>query len=61
MSRYFVTGGAGFIRQSRRLIPDDGHLITAYDNFSTGQHRHRKRRCGMSDFRLAEGTCSSAK
>ena len=40
MTRYFVTGAAGFIGSSLcdRLL-DDGHRVVGYDNFSTGQER----------------------
>jgi UDP-glucose 4-epimerase len=36
--RYFVTGAAGFIGSNLvdRLL-SDGHIVTGYDNFSTGQ------------------------
>lgn len=40
MSKFFVTGGAGFIGSSLvdRLLAE-GHNVVAYDNFSTGQER----------------------
>jgi UDP-glucose 4-epimerase len=40
MTRYFVTGAAGFIGSNLvdRLLRD-GHDVVAYDNFSTGQER----------------------
>ena len=56
MTRYFLTGGAGFIGSILvdRLLAD-GHAVTAYDNFSTGQRRFLQHAIGQPNFRLVEG------
>jgi UDP-glucose 4-epimerase len=56
MMRYFVTGGAGFIGSNLvdRLLAG-GNAVTAYDNFSTGQHRFLESAKKQRDFRLVEG------
>lgn len=56
MSRYFITGGAGFIGSNLadRLLAG-GHGVTVYDNFSTGQRRFIEQAAGFSSFSLVEG------
>jgi len=56
MTRYFVTGGAGFIGSNvvDRLL-DAGHAVTAYDDFSTGQPRFLEDARSRPRFRLVEG------
>jgi len=56
MSRYFVTGGAGFIGSNLvdRLLAD-GHAVTAYDNLSTGQAKFLDAAKGKPAFKLVEG------
>lgn len=54
--RAFVTGGAGFIGSSlvdRLLV--DGHHVTAYDNFSTGQRAFLAPALTHSSFTLVTG------
>jgi UDP-glucose 4-epimerase len=54
--RAFVTGGAGFIGSSLvdRLLAD-GHDVTAFDNFSTGQRAFVVSALAHSRFTLIEG------
>jgi UDP-glucose 4-epimerase len=56
MSRYFVTGGAGFIGSNLcdRLLAQ-GHAVTAYDNLSTGQAGFIKEALSKPNFKLVEG------
>lgn len=55
--RILVTGGAGFIGSHlcERLI-EDGHNVTAIDNFSTGRASNLEKLNGESRFKLIEGS-----
>lgn len=55
--RILVTGGAGFIGSHlcERLI-NDGHTVTAIDNFSTGQVANLAQMEGVGAFTLIEGS-----
>jgi UDP-glucose 4-epimerase len=54
--RYFITGAAGFIGSNLvdRLLAD-GHAVTAYDNFSTGQREFLVGGLRHRAFRLVDG------
>jgi UDP-glucose 4-epimerase len=55
--RILVTGGAGFIGSHlcERLI-NDGHVVTAIDNFSTGRASNLNNLKGVDNFTLVEGS-----
>jgi len=52
-----VTGGAGFIGSHlcERLV-NEGHKVTAIDNFSTGRASNLERLKGVNGFKLIEGS-----
>jgi len=52
----FVTGGAGFIGSNLvdRLL-QAGHIVVAYDNFSTGQERFLEQALASPRFKLVRG------
>jgi UDP-glucose 4-epimerase len=56
MTRYFVTGAAGFIGSSLvdRLLRD-GHTVVGYDNMSTGQERFVEDAVKSPAFTLVRG------
>lgn len=55
--KILVTGGAGFIGSHlcERLI-EDGHVVTALDDFSTGRASNLSGLAGVKDFSLIEGS-----
>ncbi len=58
MTRYLVTGGAGFIGSNiARQLLKDGHEVTVLDNFSTGHRRNIESLPG--EVKLVEGDLRS--
>ena len=55
MSKYFISGGAGFIGSHvvDRLI-SEGDTVTVYDNLSTGKRKWIEHHLGKSDFNFIE-------
>lgn len=53
---FFVTGAAGFIGSNLidRLL-QDGHEVTGFDNFSTGQMKFLEEACQSDHFALVQG------
>ena len=53
--KIFITGAAGFIGSTLtdRLLAQ-GHEVTGYDNFSTGQRRFLENALSTASFRLEE-------
>ena len=60
--RILVTGGAGFIGSHlcERLI-NDGHIVTAVDDFSTGRVTNLNNLVGVENFTLVEGSILDTK
>jgi UDP-glucose 4-epimerase len=54
--KFFITGVAGFIASNLadRLL-SDGHIVTGYDNFSTGQEQFIEEAQQSPDFTLVRG------
>lgn len=62
MTRYFITGGAGFIGSNLadRLLAQ-GDAVTVYDNLSTGQPRFVEPARAQPNFRFVEGDTLDAR
>ncbi len=61
MTKYFVTGGAGFIGSHlcERLV-GDGHTVTVFDDFSSGRYENIAHLEGGSSFKVVEGDVRDA-
>jgi UDP-glucose 4-epimerase len=59
--RILVTGGAGFIGSHLcERLTSEGHIVTAIDNFSTGNPLNLKRLTESNNFNLVEGSILDA-
>ncbi len=60
MTRYLITGGAGFIGSHvAETLLEDGHRVTVIDNLSTGRFENIQHLTQVSDFHFAIDTITN--
>jgi UDP-glucose 4-epimerase len=62
MSKFLVTGGAGFIGSHLvEILLRNGHNVTVYDNLSTGNIRNLSGFCNINKLNIVKGDISNDK